>query len=302
MELLRVSVVQFPFTGQQLFKDFQFKYRKFVEQARDAGSKLVVFPELLTMDLLGGAAQGETEVAQIEEIARRETPKFFAWVKTLAQNNGLAILSGSSPRYIGNQIYNTSALFLPNGQVYYQEKVFLTPFERDWGWASGEEIRIIEAPWGRTVILICHDSEFPVISHQLARLQPELILVPSMTGEKSGFQRVRWCSQARAIEHACFVIHTGTVQDPKCQLSNWNNTGQAGVFSPSDESAGFAGRVAEGSWNQSDMITVTLPMGHLRQNRMQLGIYPCRDQNKRVQSVRVEQAAAPLAPPELTLN
>jgi predicted amidohydrolase len=58
--------------------------------------------------------------------------------------------------------------------------------------------------------------------------------VPFWTDTKNGYQRVRHCAQARAIENECYVAITGSVGN----LPNVENVdiqySQSAVFSPSD--------------------------------------------------------------------
>jgi predicted amidohydrolase len=216
-------------------------------------------------------------------VAKESTPKIFAAVKAMAQKNKIAVLGGTFPNYAGREIRNTAVLALANGQVHLQEKLFLTPDEKIWDWASGQELKVIEAPWGRTVILICYDSEFAILSQKLSSLAPELILVPSMTDTVEGFRRVRWSSQARAIEHRAFVAHVGTLgeADP-----TWPNYGQASVLSPSEKA--FPGVLAEGEPNSTKIVYAELDFNKLRETRHKVGIYSACEEKARRRPISVK--------------
>lgn len=273
---LRLSVVQYAMSGGLSFADFQNKVRAQVLSAKQAGSELVVFPELFTLDLI---RPNSSETDEVAEIAKTWTPQIWRWLTELAREQQIAILAGSSPRYVKEKIVNTAALIFPDGQIQLQDKIFLTPSEREWGWSAGSDLKVFSSPWGRMAILICHDCEFPKISQALAKHRPEIILVPSMTSDQTGFQRVRWTAQARAIEHAAYVIHTGTVEPRQNLLPGWSHYGQAGVFSPSDSSKGFFGLVEESKKiNEEALLNLHLDMAKLRDTRDHLGIYPARDQ------------------------
>src|SRR3546814_7527676 len=51
----------------------------------------------------------------------------------------------------------------------------------------------------------------PALALRLAPLDPDLILVPSMTAKLSGYSRVFSCAKARAIELLCAVAATGVI-------------------------------------------------------------------------------------------
>ncbi len=74
----------------------------------------------------------------------------------------------------------------------------MTPFERDWGISGGAPLRVFDTALGKIAVLICYDSEFPLLARALAEAGAEVILVPSCTERVSGFHRVRTGSMARA--------------------------------------------------------------------------------------------------------
>ncbi|HVH99270.1 MAG TPA: nitrilase-related carbon-nitrogen hydrolase, partial [Enhygromyxa sp.] len=188
---------------------------------------------------------------------------------------GVAILGGTAPRSTDAGIVNTAMLAFPNGQRVLQDKLFLTPDEAAWGWTTGDSLQVFDTPWGRSTMLICYDSQFPSLSHQLGEAAPELLLIPSMTCDK-GLFRVRWSAQARAIEHHAYVVVVGTV-DAHASAAGFH--GQAVVLTPQD--SGFAGVLAEGPRNREAIVHAKLDLAQLRRSRIAAGLYAARDQAKR---------------------
>src|SRR5690606_26365728 len=100
------------------------------------------------------------------------------------------IVSGSFQRMVDGEILNTAIFSNKNGEITLQDKLFLTPWEGKQGWSNGKKLHFIDVNGVKAVILICHDSEFPLISQAISKATPELIIVPSMTDDLYGYNRV----------------------------------------------------------------------------------------------------------------
>jgi predicted amidohydrolase len=293
---LKVAAIQYPIEGGRSLEATLAKMEAYVRQARAGGAGLVVFPELFVLDRVSatgasraGQTAGLTEKQQLARIAREETPTFFERAKHLARELDVAILAGSFPRELaaseGGGIVNTSLLAFPDGRIVMQDKLHLTPDEVTWGWKAGETLQVFEAPWGRSTILICYDSQFPGLSASLAQSAPEMILIPSMTGAK-GLQRVRWSAQARAVEQHAFVVVTGTVE--AAGSTQLDHSARAVFLSPQD--AGFPGVLRQGPLNREAIVYSDLNLTQLRASRAKAGLYAGRDQVQRPVPVRVVQS------------
>lgn len=277
-----LSVVQFPVEGSKTFEKFFSKIEGYATQAKKAGADLVVFPELSILDTLS-RVEGETDQHLVEQIAADVTPRFFGKVSDLSKKLGLTILAGSAPNRKNGKLYNTALMAFPDGRKVFQDKIFPTRWERTQGIIGGDSIEVFDTPWGRTAILICYDVEFPMISESLVKSSPEILLVPSMTISKEGFNRVRWAAQARAVEHYAYVVVTGTVGKP---TFGWPEFGQGVLLTPQD--VGFPGLLAEGVMNQAEVLTGTIQLKKLRASRISSRYYPARDQLERTEKVGIK--------------
>lgn len=277
---LRVAAVQFPLaegqSQEQLFK----KMLSFIEEAKNNGAEMIVFPELITTELVNWYQGSYT--AQLEDIAQNFTPTYIDWLKQQSIKFKVSILGGSTPRLVDRKIFNTAVLTAADGQVYLQDKIFLTPDEKNWNWSTGTELKVFDTPWGKTVIAICFDSEFPVISQMLAKAKPEVILVPSWTSSQSGLNRVDWTAKARAVEHFAYVIKTGTVPDVD---STQPHFGQASIITPQER--GFPVTPIDGELNKVSIIYGDLDLKLLRERRTQTGYYPAKEQTLRKKPIKL---------------
>jgi predicted amidohydrolase len=270
-----ISAVQFGFSGGQSYDQFFAKVKGYVLEAKAAGAQLVVLPELISLDMMNPELE---DGPQIEVIATEYAPRYFAEVQALAKEAGLTILGGSTPRKVGKDIVNTAILAQPDGQTLLQDKLFLTPDEKAWGWTPGKTLQVADTKFGKLAILICYDTEIPVLSNILVPERPEIILVPSMTGASTGYHRVYWTALGRAIEHFAYVVHTGTVgRGASVGGEGWENYGRASFITP--QAPGFPGILGQGELNQPSVVTQTFNLQQLREGRKADGVvYPAQSQ------------------------
>jgi predicted amidohydrolase len=145
-----------------------------------------------------------------------------------------------------------------------QEKLTMTPFERDWGISGGTPLRVFETALGRIGVAICYDAEFPLIVRAQCEAGAEIVLVPSCTEFVSGYHRVRTAAAARALENACVAVLSPTVGDAPWSPAIDRNAGAAGVFVPADHGFSETGVLAEGTLNRPQWVHARADLERLR--------------------------------------
>lgn len=254
-------------------------------EAKAAGAKIFVMPEYACAQWLSFAP---ADLAHAREIAwmAEQGGAALAAVAPLARKHDMALLAGSMP-VAGNGASNGSAngqgkpfnrawLILPDGRVFGHDKLVLTPGETDpqgWDVRTGSCVKVIEWEGLRLAILICLDIEMPALAGRLAALDLDLILVPSMTAQRSGYHRVFDCAKARAIELQTVVCTVGAIGAPEAVQDRETNFSGAAAFLPCEPVLGHDG-VADriGPWDRVDgpgpmLIARDLPVGLVRRLR-----------------------------------
>jgi predicted amidohydrolase len=255
----KVGLVQFPVRGCSTVQTLLTQMAEYICVARDEGAELVVFPELMAWELID-ESRGQVP-NDLRELADKVWPIYADGVRKMAAQYKVPILAGTFPRLTNEGVVNTALMQFPNRTIL-QDKLLLTPEERDMGWVAGKRFEVFETPWGRTAMLVCYDCQSPRLSAALSAAEPDLILVPSMTGEW-GFHRVRLAARALAVSHHCYVAATGVVdalQGPPQGFS-----GQAAVFTPMDQ--GFPGLAAEGEKGVPGLTFGEVSFSQLRASR-----------------------------------
>jgi predicted amidohydrolase len=145
------------------------------------------------------------------------------------------IICGSLPIYEDDKLYNVAYLCRRDGSWDVQYKIHITPNElTSWMFSGGETIKVFDTDAGKIGILICYDIEFPELGRIMAEQGLEILFVPFVTDTQNGYNRVRHCAQARAIENECYVAIAGCVGNLP-RVSNMDiQYAQSAVFSPSD--------------------------------------------------------------------
>lgn len=211
---MKVATAAYPFDALASWADFATKISHWVSSAAGQGADLLVFPEYGAMELAmldGPEVAGDLE-RSVHAISRRIADVDDLHSR-LAVRYKVHILAASAPvldEALGPRPVNRARLFTPTGGHGVQDKQIMTRFEReDWGIASGGPLRLFETTLGKIGVLICYDSEFPLLARALR--EADLLLVPSCTEAHAGYSRVRIGAMARALETQCVSVMASTV-------------------------------------------------------------------------------------------
>jgi predicted amidohydrolase len=174
---------------------------------------------------------------------------------------------GSGPAKDGHRFVNAAQLVTPAGSVGVQEKLIMTPFEHDWGVTAGGPLRVFETRLGKIAVLICYDSEFPLLARAAVEAGTDAILVPSCTERISGYHRVRTGSKARALENTIVTVQSPTVGDAVWSPAVDHNVGAAGIYVPPENGVSDDGILAQGTLNESMWVSAAVDLAALRRLR-----------------------------------
>jgi predicted amidohydrolase len=266
---LTIASAQYPIGQPASLAEWQDKIAQWVADGAATGAQLLVFPEYAAIEQ--AAALGENVYADLDETlseVARLTGERVALHAELARQHRVHILVGSGPKRLDDgRFVNATQLVTPSGVVGEQEKIIMTPFERDWGVSPGGPLRVFETAIGKLAVTICYDSEFPLLSRALAEAGAEVILVPSCTERVSGFHRVRTGAMARALENTVATVQSPTVGDALWSPAVDRNSGAAGIFVPSEHGVSDTGVIAEGVLDAAQWVSGTVDLDRLRRLR-----------------------------------
>ena len=271
---MKIAAAAYPIDWFDDFDAYASKISRWVAEAK--GADLLVFPEYAAMELasLGGRDVAGDLEASLHQVARHADAVRDLHA-ALAAEHGCHILAGSGPVFDGARPVNRAVLYGPDGVIGHQDKQIMTRFEReDWDVTGGPGLRIFDTALGRIGILICYDSEFPLLGRILAEAGAELLLVPSCTDTLAGFHRVRIGAMARALESQCVVVQAPTVGACDWMPALDENRGRAAIYGPPDGFWPETGIIAEGAMDEPGWVIADVDLSRVRQSRADGAVLP----------------------------
>jgi predicted amidohydrolase len=265
MATLRIAAAQYPLDALDSLAAYQAKLARWVAEAAGEGAQLLVFPEYGAMEYAAASGAAATcDLAASLAAASAALAPMDAAHAELAHRHRVHILAASGPSARpGERYVNAARLFAPSGKMGVQEKLIMTPFERDWGISGGEALRVFDTSLGRIGVAICYDAEFPLLVRAQAEAGAEIILIPSCTEFRSGYSRVRTAALARALENTCVTVLSPTVGEFSSPAVD-RSVGAAGMFVPAERDFSDTGVLAEGVLNQPQWVYADVDVGALR--------------------------------------
>ncbi|MFC7706380.1 carbon-nitrogen hydrolase family protein [Plastorhodobacter daqingensis] len=289
---MKIAAAAYPLDFLDNWDSYASKLTTWVEQAVGEGAQLLVFPEYGAMELaaLGGKAIAADLEASLREVARHREA-VDALHLALAARHGVHILGASGPVFEGARPVNRATFYGPKGIIGHQDKQIMTRFEsEEWDVVAGDGLVLFETTLGRIGVLICYDSEFPLLARRLAQAGAEVLLVPSCTETLAGFTRVRVGSMARALENQCVVVHAATVGSAAWCPAVDLNTGCGAIYCPPDHGWPSTGIVVETALNVPGWACAEISLEAVRKVRAEGGVLNHRDwaeQEKRRPEVKL---------------
>lgn len=286
---MRIATAAYPLSWFDSWSAYEDKISSWVEDAAENRADLLVFPEYAAMELAtlaGPEAAGDLERSLFAVAERADEAARLH--RQLAREHGVHILAGSGPVQAEfDRPVNRAGLFAPSGAQGFQDKQIMTRFEReDWDVIPGGPLTLFDTALGKIAILICYDSEFPLLSRALS--EADLILVPSCTEARAGYWRVRIGSMARALENQCVSVMSSLVGRADWNEAVETNTGTGGIFGPPD--TGFPsdgllalGEIDQPGWTYGDVDPKAI--SHVRRDGIVLNRTHWDEQPARVKTV-----------------
>lgn len=260
----RVATVQFEARTVASFADFAARVEYFTKLASEYEADFVVFPEFFTLALLSCQPPSLDVEVDIDRLTKL-TPDLAALFRRLASDQNINIIAGTHISRDGNGIpRNICHIALRDGSLHIRQKVHATPNEAAfWGIEGGGSADAIETDCGAVGVLICYDSEFPELSRHLVDQGAKLLFVPFCTDSQPGYLRVRYCSQARAIENQCHVVLSGNCGNLQGVANMDLQYGVSAIFTPCDFPFPRDGIAGEATPNVEGMTIADLSLSEL---------------------------------------
>lgn len=277
---VKIATAQYDISFLENWSSYQSKVERWVVEAAEQDAKILLFPEYASMEL--ASLFGEAVYSSLsKQLAAMQSllDDYLDLFRSLAKKYQCIIQSGTFPVKTDSGAYrNRAYLFMPDGQVDYQDKLMMTRFENEqWLIQKGEELRYFDTEYGRIAINVCYDSEFPMLARKQVEAGANLILVPSCTDTLAGYHRVKIGCQARALENQCYVVQSTLVGDAPWSEAVDVNIGAAAVYTPVDRGFPDNGILAEGKLNAVQWVIAEVSLSACGTVREQGQVFNYRD-------------------------
>jgi predicted amidohydrolase len=263
-----IALCQYALGSADSLPDLCTRAERLFDEAGDAD--LYVLPELLVCDV---TVEREDASAAETALGPERQAAYHDFLRSVAAARDAAVVGGSYNVIEDDGIVNRLPLATPDDLCTY-DKRHPTPEERDSGKRPGDAAPPVVEHRGVGVgVLNCYDVEFPETARDLAARGAEIVAVPSWTGDEAGFQRVRRCAMARAVENQCYVAQVPLVG----ARHGAEGTGRAAVFAPCDDVVGPHGTRLSLPRDVEASATCRVDVEALRRSRAEAAVRPYTD-------------------------
>ncbi|MEJ9229835.1 amidohydrolase [Peribacillus butanolivorans] len=272
---VKITACQFRVEKVASFKEFQKQVEDLINQVPE-NSDYIIFPELLTIGLLSTFPdQNASSLIKIDEY----TTQYKELFSSISSKRKQVIIAGSHLECREDEYFNIAYIFDKDGSYVEHKKTHIFPAEANWQTSEGNTLEVYSIGPVKIGIAVCYEAEIPEISRILSVNGADIIFCPSYTFTEAGFWRVRHCAHARAIENQVYFVHCPTVGEPGDPLPN--GYGRASILSPCDKAWLANGVVAEAEVNKHTVITGTVDIDELYENRKSGAATTFKDRKRR---------------------
>ncbi len=287
---MRVAAANYPITYHRSIGEWKSFVGSWISKLENVD--IAVFPEYGSMELVSLLEKTLQKDARAQVRALQVYVGEFKELYTdLAKKHDVIIVAPSFPLEQGGKIINRAFVFSDKGEVGYQDKLFMTPFENnEWGVSAGEpELTLFNTDKGSFGIQICYDSEFPIGSFELAKAGADIILVPSCTETIRGATRVHVASRARAMENQCYTIVSQTIGEALWTPAVDYNYGYCAAYSTPDIGFPELGILQESEHQNPLWLVQDFDLSLLSEVREKGGVLNYRDSQQLLMEVQSER-------------
>lgn len=182
-----------------------------ISNAAQAGAKLIVLPE--NFAIMGMHDEDQLKIREeegsgpIQDFLSQQAKKYKIW-----------IIAGTIPLKSKDESKVCAACLVydDNGErVSRYDKIHLfdvhlevtsETYNESETIQAGEQVIVVDTPFGKVGLAICYDLRFPELFRELVSMGAEVIVVPSAFTAITGNAHWEVLLRARAIENLCYIV------------------------------------------------------------------------------------------------
>lgn len=281
---VRLCAVQYRMRPIDTWEAFEKQCSFYVDAAANHKADFVLFPELITNQLMG-VESSRTPAEAVRSLAEF-TPAYLNFFSRAAVKHNVNIVGGSQFTLEDEALWNVSYLFRRDGTIDRQPRLHVSPEERRWwGVEPGNGLNVFDTDRGKIAILPSYDIQFPELARIAVGNGARILFVPFSTEDRDSYLRVRYCCQARAVENDVFVVSSGTTGNLPFVAHADTHYAQSAVFTPLDHAFARDGIAAESTANVETLVIGDVDLELLRRHSYEGSVQPWSDRRADMYSV-----------------
>ena len=236
------------------------KVKKLFNGVKDRGVDFLVLPEMFNCPY---------EAEKFEDYAEEIPGPTTDTLSELAAEEEIYVVGGSIPERSDGNIYNTSPVFGPDGELIGKHrKIHLfkvnypgrIKFDESKYLNSGNEQTVLETDFGAIGVAICYDLRFPELLRGMAKAGSKIIFLPAAFNTTTGPAHWKPVLRTRAIDNQTFVVASSPARNRE---SSYKAYGHSMVVDPWGEVLVEAG-------SGEEVLTVDIDLEKIEEVRKRL--------------------------------
>ena len=219
---MRVALIQMPVVPDKQ-RNIQTALAK-IREAADNGADFAVLPEMFCCPYDNSCFRpyGEPEGGEAQ-----------AALSALAAERTLYLVGGTVPELAGDQVYNTSYVYGPDGrQLARHRKAHLFDIDVPGGQrfresdtlSRGNAVTTFETAFGTMGLCVCFDLRFEELARCMCLRGARVIFVPAAFNMTTGPAHWELLFRQRAVDNQCFTVGVAPARDEAASYVSYGNS------------------------------------------------------------------------------
>ncbi|KAK5620331.1 Carbon-nitrogen hydrolase [Crenichthys baileyi] len=222
MSKFRLAVVQLRVSSVKA--DNLSRVRTLVKEAAGQGSKVVLLPECFN------SPYGTSFFSTYAEKIPGESTQVLSEV---AKENKLYLVGGSIPEEDAGKLYNSCAVFGPDGEMILKHrKIHLFDidvpgkirFQESETLSPGNSLSMFDTPFCKVGVGICYDMRFAELAQLYSRKGCHLLVYPGAFNMTTGPAHWELLQRGRAIDNQVYVATASPARDETASYVAWGHS------------------------------------------------------------------------------
>jgi len=220
---LKIGICQMMVTNQ---KEVNIaRAREMIEEATAAGSRIVILPEMFNCPYSTNAFPEFAEQYPTGETIRM--------LKKTAKEKEIYLVGGSIPEKEGEQVFNTSFIFNPLGEMIGKHrKIHLfdvdlpsgLSFRESKTLSPGDQATVVNTPLASLGVAICYDIRFPELSRLMTLKGAQILIFPAAFNMTTGPAHWEMLFKTRAVDNQVFTVGASSARNYNAPYVSYGNS------------------------------------------------------------------------------